>query len=75
MRVASEEGLDPVGVRSDNTPLPCEAAGPDCTGPWTAVYKNGFAGLDITITEARALHADLGLSIAPYEAANPDDEE
>jgi hypothetical protein len=38
-------------------------------------YKNGFAGLDITITEARALHADLGLSIAPYEAANPDDEE
>jgi hypothetical protein len=38
-------------------------------------YKNGLAGLDITITEARALHADLGLSIAPYEAANPDDEE
>jgi hypothetical protein len=38
-------------------------------------YKNGFAGLDITITEARALHAGLGLSIGASEAANADDEE
>jgi hypothetical protein len=38
-------------------------------------YKNGSAGLDITITEARALHAGLGLSLGASEAANADDEE
>ena len=32
------------GVKSDGTPLPCEGSNTACSGPWTAVYMNGFAG-------------------------------
>jgi type IV pilus assembly protein PilY1 len=32
------------GRRADGSDLPCEGAGGRCTGPWTAVYADGFAG-------------------------------
>ena len=30
--------------RDDGTPLPCEGSNTGCTGPWSAVYMDGFAG-------------------------------
>jgi type IV pilus assembly protein PilY1 len=32
------------GFRDDGTLLPCEGTNVACTGPWTSVYSDGFAG-------------------------------
>ncbi len=32
------------GKRADTTDLPCEGSNAACSGPWTAVYRDGFAG-------------------------------
>ena len=32
------------GRRADGTELPCEGSSIGCTGPWTGVYMNGYAG-------------------------------
>ena len=44
------------GKRNDGTDLPCEGSNTGCTGPWTAVYMNGYAGYPGTNTSGATIN-------------------